>query len=84
MRNSKFLEFIVIFLVTFACQVKENPKQVSEQQEEPELMNLKTDTLPDWSQDEPFFDKIRPVYYETDVEALIQINNEKCMSVSFP
>ena len=76
MRNSKFLELIVIFLVTFACQVKENPKQVSEQQEEPELMNLKTDTLPDWSQDEPFFDKIRPVYYETDVEALIQINNE--------
>ena len=76
MRKSLFLKFVVILLVTFACQNKENTNQIIEQQKESELSNLKTDTLPDWSQDEPFFDVIRPVYLETDFETLIQIRNE--------
>ena len=71
-----FLEFMVIFLVASACNKKENPKQVIEQLKESELSNLKTDTLPDWPQDEPLFDVIRPVYFETNIEALIQIRHE--------
>ncbi len=75
MRKSFFLEYIAIFLIVFACQEKEKSDQITEQQNESELLSLKSDTS-DWSQEGPFFDDIRPVYFETDIEALIQINNE--------
>ncbi len=76
MKKYNVLTVIAILLVAFAYRIKENPEQVYTQEARLESEKLATDTLPDWSRDEPFFEKIRPIYYETDVEAFIQINNE--------